>query len=228
MPVICLFVCLCLCNSCGEAVKPCCRVENNHFVNKHYRLQNDLIANQTLSSLCISSQLLLGWVKGHKGNKLKKHSGTISIETIKMQCVFVCVCEWVSDSLSELCISQQLLHHGSLPGLLGNPGMIEVHWIVHHCANLPTHVTHHDGLTAVFFFFLRGSDRRGSSPLATHLEILGEAVSVVLLVEPLRVQRASHLQDLQVSFQLIGQLRSLHVEPGLSCRFGLLLLTRKK
>lgn len=43
------------------------------------------------------------------------------------------------DSLSELCVGQQLLHHGPLPGLLGDPGMIEVHWIVHYCADLPTH-----------------------------------------------------------------------------------------
>lgn len=52
-------------------------------------------------------------------------------------CVNVCV-----SLLSELCIGQQLLHHGSLPGLLGNSGMIEVHRIVHHRANLPTHSEH--------------------------------------------------------------------------------------
>lgn len=61
----------------------------------------------------------------------------------------------------------------------------------------------------------------------TYLEILWEAVSVVLLVEPLGVQRASHLKDLQVSLQLLGQFRSFHVEPGFSCRFCLLLLTIK-
>lgn len=63
--------------------------------------------------------------------------------------------------------------------------------------------------------------------LVTHLEIFGEAVSVILLVEPLGIQRASHLQNLKVSFQLLGQLRCLHVKPSISCRFLLLLLEEK-
>ena len=47
--------------------------------------------------------------------------------------------------LSELCVRQQLLHHGSLPLLLGNTGMIEVHSAVHHGRHLhPTqHMTEH-------------------------------------------------------------------------------------
>lgn len=40
------------------------------------------------------------------------------------------------DLLSELSISQQLLHHCSLPLLLGDARMIKVYWIIHHCANL--------------------------------------------------------------------------------------------
>lgn len=38
--------------------------------------------------------------------------------------------------LSKLSISQQLLHHGSLPVLLGDSGMIKVHWVVDHRTNL--------------------------------------------------------------------------------------------
>lgn len=38
--------------------------------------------------------------------------------------------------LPELSISQQLLHHCSLPVLLGDPGVVEVHWVVHHSPNL--------------------------------------------------------------------------------------------
>lgn len=43
---------------------------------------------------------------------------------------------------SELCVSQQLLHHGSLPLLLGNVGMVEVSRVVHHCADLHRTQTH--------------------------------------------------------------------------------------
>lgn len=38
--------------------------------------------------------------------------------------------------LSELCVSEQLLHNGSLPLLLRDTGMIEVSSVVHHCTNL--------------------------------------------------------------------------------------------
>lgn len=38
--------------------------------------------------------------------------------------------------LSELGVGQQLLHHGPLPVLLGDSGMIEVHWVVHNSTHL--------------------------------------------------------------------------------------------
>lgn len=53
------------------------------------------------------------------------------------------------DLLSELGVGQQLLHHGSLPVLLGNTGMIKVRWVVHHRPNLPTHKNHHAGYSHI-------------------------------------------------------------------------------
>lgn len=51
----------------------------------------------------------------------------------------------------------------------------------------------------------------------TDLKILGKAISVVLLVEPLGVHGASHLQDFEVSFQLLGDLWGFHIKPTISC-----------
>lgn len=53
----------------------------------------------------------------------------------------------------------------------------------------------------------------------TDLKILGKAISVVLLVEPLWVHGASHLQDLEVSFKLLRELRGFHIKPTISCGF---------
>lgn len=85
-----------------------------------------------------------------------------------------------------------------------------------------------------FVYLLAGTFRKEKNlvkrlfeVLVTHLEIFGEAVSVILLVEPLGIQGASHLQNLKVSFQLLGQFRCLHVKPSVSRRFLLLLLEEK-
>lgn len=53
----------------------------------------------------------------------------------------------------------------------------------------------------------------------TDLKIFGKAISVILLVEPLGIQGASHLQHLQVSFQLLGDLGGFHIKPTISCCF---------
>lgn len=52
---------------------------------------------------------------------------------------------------------------------------------------------------------------------STDLKVFGKAISVVLLVEPLRIQGCSHLQHLEVSFQLLSDLRGLHVKPTIPC-----------
>lgn len=143
----------------------------------------------------------------------------------------------VCNLLSELCVSQQLLHHGSLPQLLGNVGMVEVSRVVHHCADLHrTQTQLHlqnvvlDNLTIIqtdmfhckrfecyilriCFFHLK------TTSVHTDLEIFGKAISVALFVEPLRIQRASHLQDFEVSFQLPSELWGLHIKPTTSCWF---------
>lgn len=49
------------------------------------------------------------------------------------------------------------------------------------------------------------------------LKILGKAISVVLLVEPLGIHGSSHLQHLEVSFQLLGHLGGFHVKPSIPC-----------
>lgn len=52
-----------------------------------------------------------------------------------------------------------------------------------------------------------------------YLEVFGKALSVILLVEPLRIQGSPHLQDLEVSFQLLSDLRRFHIKPAVSCGF---------
>lgn len=59
------------------------------------------------------------------------------------------------------------------------------------------------------------------------LKIFRKPISVVLLVEPLGIQGAPHLQDLQVSFKFPRHLRGFHIEPALSCGLLLLHLSRK-
>lgn len=59
------------------------------------------------------------------------------------------------------------------------------------------------------------------------LKIFRKPLSVVLLVEPLGIQGAPHLQDLEVSFQFLRHLRGLHIEPAISCGLLLLHLSRK-
>ncbi len=49
--------------------------------------------------------------------------------------------------LPELSVSQQLFHQGSLSVLLGNAGMIEVDWVVHHSANLHNNTCTHRKFT---------------------------------------------------------------------------------
>lgn len=61
----------------------------------------------------------------------------------------------------------------------------------------------------------------------TYLKILGKAISIVLLVEPLGVHGASHLQDLEVSLQLLRDLRGFHVKPAISCWLTSLLLPKE-
>lgn len=59
------------------------------------------------------------------------------------------------------------------------------------------------------------------------LKIFRKTISVILLVEPLGIQGAPHLQDLEVSFQFLRQLRGFHIEPAVSCGLLLLHLSRK-
>lgn len=59
------------------------------------------------------------------------------------------------------------------------------------------------------------------------LEIFRKPIPVVLLVEPLGIQGAPHLQDLEVSLQFLRQLRGLHIEPAAPRGLLLLHLRRK-
>lgn len=61
----------------------------------------------------------------------------------------------------------------------------------------------------------------------TDLKIFRKPLPVVLLVEPLGIHGAPHLQHLEVSFQFLRHLRGFHIEPAISCGLLLLHLSRK-
>lgn len=126
--------------------------------------------------------------------------------------------------LPELSISQQLLHHGSLPVLLGNTGMIEIDWVVHHRSDLCQIQINNRYYSCVYGKLGLSSSKPQSLAGREHvngvfidLKIFGKAISVILLVEPLGIQGASHLQNLKVSFQLLSDLWGFHIEPTISC-----------
>ena len=63
--------------------------------------------------------------------------------------------------------------------------------------------------------------------LLSYLEVLRQDLEVVLLVEPLGVERRAHLEDLELPAGLLGDLGRLHAEPVVALRLlplGLLQL----
>ena len=91
----------------------------------------------------------------------------------------------------------------------------------------------HDGIGSahrlVYFFadfrhWYRSESCHRHRTGATHLEELGQAVAVALLVEALGVQGTPHLDDLEVGLELRRELGGLHVEPTVAGRLVALLL----